>query len=377
MKRVVAVTVLCVCVLFCILWWRQYAERGSLHIRPPSQDGIATQQETSSYLHATSSPQTGKALLNVADDFTDDERDFPFPEARRALRLGAEAKITLRVVDSRGVPVEGAAVTAGLYPETEAVAKYANGATDENGIFIIEGKTKSFIDYVIQKEGYYMAKNGRYWVYKASTPCVKDGRWIPWNPMIEIKIKEKRNQIQMYKKTVDVEFPKTDKRIGYDFEKGDWLQPYGKGYTADIYMQYAEPIIIPGKTAKRVLTVAFPNEKDGLFIYRKDETTAMFSIYEAEDVDYQNTDTFLMEWEDGNLITKKMLGETDYFVFRTRAETDENGNIISAHYGKIEGPLKFGIGREKNISFIYYFNPIPNDRNLEYGGNLFDERRQR
>ena len=109
------------------------------------------------------------------------------PEAKHAQRYGAEAMITLCVTDSYGKPIEGAKTIAGLYPETEAKAEMMEGVTDNNGIFIISGMTKSYIDYIIQKEGYYSMKYARYWVYNERIPsCVKEGKWFPWNPTIEV-----------------------------------------------------------------------------------------------------------------------------------------------------------------------------------------------
>ena len=49
-------------------------------------------------------------------------------------------------------------------------------------------------------------------------------------------------------------------------------------------------------------------------------------------------------------------------IFRTRTHVDENGNLISAHYGKIYGLWEFStMIRAKDI----FFNPTPNDTNLE------------
>jgi len=45
------------------------------------------------------------------------------------------------------------------------------------------------------------------------------------------------------------------------------------------------------------------------------------------------------------------------YYFRVRTKMDENGNVVSAHYGKIYGDF---------MQFRYYFNPTPNDRNIEY-----------
>ena len=53
------------------------------------------------------------------------------------------------------------------------------------------------------------------------------------------------------------------------------------------------------------------------------------------------------------------LGSVDIynFYFRVRTKLDESGNVVSARYGKIYGDL---------AQFTYYFNPTPNDRNVEF-----------
>ena len=296
------------------------------------------------------------------------------PEELHANDYGAEAKITLRVMDSRGTPVEDATVFSFLYPRSESEAEITKGVTDKNGLFSVSGKTRSFVEYAIQKENYYSQKRGTYWVFRrdAEALCVKDGRWIPWNPTIEVTLKEKRNPIPMYVKQAQMKIPEMDKPVGYDLEKGDWVHPYGKGETPDMYMQYAETVVAEGQTLKRILTVTFPKEKDGLLRYEKDVNSPMFSAYEAEEGDYQNKMDFVMEWKDWQLIEDTQLTGTGYLVFRSRTETDESGNIVSACYGKISGPLEFGVGKAKYIRLQYWFNPIPNDRNLEPLSNLFE-----
>lgn len=249
------------------------------------------------------------------------------------------------------------------------------GVTDRNGLFSIEGKTRSFIEYVTEKEGYYPQKRGTYWVFRRDTkePCFKDGRWVPWNPTIGVTLKEIRNPMPMYIKRTEMKIPEEDKPVGYDFSKGDWVIPYGKGGMSDMSMQYAETVVEEGKTLKRVLTIRFPNEKDGVLHYEKDMSSPMFSIYEAEDGNYQNEMAFVMEWKDWRLVEDTQLAKTGYLVFRTRTETDENGNIVSACYGKIDGPLEFGVGKAKYVRLEYYFNPAQNDRTLEPKSNLFEQ----
>lgn len=45
---------------------------------------------------------------------------------------------------------------------------------------------------------------------------------------------------------------------------------------------------------------------------------------------------------------------------RIRTQLDKDGNVVSAHYAKIVSPLGAGSG------FKIFYNPTPNDRNLEY-----------
>ena len=58
----------------------------------------------------------------------------------------------------------------------------------------------------------------------------------------------------------------------------------------------------------------------------------------------------------------------DSCVPRIRTELDDEGNIKNAHYGKIYGDFRLCESREKvvDIDFLYYLNPTPNDRNLEW-----------
>ena len=55
-----------------------------------------------------------------------------------------------------------------------------------------------------------------------------------------------------------------------------------------------------------------------------------------------------------------------------------NGSVTESHYGRIWGAIDYGSDGKNTINakmaFYYYFNPPPNDRNLEFDGrtNLFN-----
>ena len=65
---------------------------------------------------------------------------------------------------------------------------------------------------------------------------------------------------------------------------------------------------------------------------------------------------------------KDNFSEDRCYFFRIRTELDEFGKVKSAIYGKIYGDFKL-VGKKngiKGVSFLYYLNPTPNDRNLEW-----------
>ena len=52
------------------------------------------------------------------------------------------------------------------------------------------------------------------------------------------------------------------------------------------------------------------------------------------------------------------------FFLRTRVRRDAAGKIENAHYAKILGDVY--VNPRGEIEFTYYFNPRPNERNLEF-----------
>lgn len=93
------------------------------------------------------------------------------------------------------------------------------------------------------------------------------------------------------------------------------------------------------------------------------------SEHEArKDAKYAKEFHYAAERTDDRIIQDSKLGEREVMVFRGRAEMDPQGKIVNARYGKIYGPFKFAQGPKKLVDFTYYFNPTPNDRNLEFDG---------
>ena len=61
--------------------------------------------------------------------------------------------------------------------------------------------------------------------------------------------------------------------------------------------------------------------------------------------------------------------ENRCYTFRIRSRYDGNGKLAEARYGKIYGDFKFEGHLDRGIiavRFLYYLNPTPLDRNLEW-----------
>jgi len=293
-----------------------------------------------------------------------------------AAQYGAEGKVTLHVVDDQGVPVSDAEADVALFEKSSyANIKKLEGVTDTNGFFIVEGKTIGEMRYSIKNDEFYITR-GEYWFYSSERESVKDGRWLPWNPAVPVILKPKKNPIPMYVKRVDIEIPEQNKSLGFDFEKGDWVAPYGMGVIADLHFFYSLETQDLW-TGVEQFEIANTNLMCGVQETEGDTYSTFISKYEApaEGFNYRWND--ILNRTKTKIIERKKLAEENYLIFRSRAIVDSQGKLVRANYGKIYPPIKHGVdGGKAELSFTYYFNPIPNDRNLEFDPdkNLFGGR---
>ncbi|MCZ7592176.1 MAG: carboxypeptidase-like regulatory domain-containing protein [Kiritimatiellae bacterium] len=287
------------------------------------------------------------------------------PEVETARQNGAQGQITLRVVDSTGKPVEKAELSVAFWAsDSSANAVVSEGKTDTNGYYVAAGKTIHSMNYTITKDGYYKT-TGEYWFYRRGEDCVKNGRWQPWNTTNTAVLKEHRNPTAMYVKYVDEPVPVRDVPVGFDLEVGDWVAPYGKGKRPDLFFTYKAKVQ-DFWNGSLELIIACTNKMDGFFRVQKDMGSDFRSAYEAPTSGYQLEVRFAFVTTTDRDVKVEKLGDTEYLVLRVQTVLDDKGNIVSARYGKIYGPIEFGVGKEHHIRFSYYFNPTANDRNIEF-----------
>lgn len=273
------------------------------------------------------------------------------------------AKLTLKLVDDDGLVLTNTPVVAGYYYSGQF-----SGKTDTNGLFIIEGNAKiGEANYFAQVNGYYRSQ-GRY----TYTGGVVNGCFQPWNPVATMLVRRIVNPVAMYAKRVEAELPLLDQPVGYDLKKGDWVAPYGNGNEADINVELKKRVADKFDFDSSIC-ISFPNRGDGMLeIPRRPFGDSSFKLPRlAPDSGYVLTN-FVASYSSTNYFRPD---ENMSYFFRIRTQTNLEGNVISALYGKIPFYIGFAVRRYKTgvMLFPYCLNPIPNDRNMEFDPkqNLF------
>jgi hypothetical protein len=171
--------------------------------------------------------------------------------------------------------------------------------------------------------------------------------------------------------------PETNKPIGFDLVKSDWVAPYGKGATADLVFELARRLTSVEEPFEATLKVTFSNEGDGIqsvfaapFVGSDLKLPRFAPEHGYEPVLVRRTARAATD----KPIETSTREDQNYF-FRVRTVLDENKRIKSALYGKIDGDIRFDVinGNPGYLLFTYYLNPTASDRNMEFDPkrNLF------
>ena len=260
-------------------------------------------------------------------------------------------KATEQVIDESGHPVAGALATIGYYTNSQSVT--VEKITGTNGLFEFQDTSPSeYADYSFEakKDGYYSI-----W-QQVNLQSPYDP--AKWNIEKTLVLKKVGNPIAMYAKSVDENPPTLGQPVGYDLMAGDWVCAGHKGVNADFIFQkwaYRKS----GADYEYKVKITFPKSGDGIQIYAAPESEAgsgLRSPHEAPPDGYQPELNKERSAHPGQPAKNDSDPHRIYF-FRVRTALDHNGNVVSAHYGKIYGDF---------MQFSYYLNPTPNDRNIEF-----------
>lgn len=286
-------------------------------------------------------------------------------EFARALSVGADAKMTLRIVNADGIPIPDAEVEFGFWNNySQGGFKNSILRSDTNGECVVSGRCNGSCVWNVTKPGYYRSHAEWSLSNTQSAPKVVDGKWQPYGETREIVLKQIVSPVDLpcLEYTL-IKCPVFDEWLGFDLGCYSWVKPYGSGLHSDVLIRLHEEG--NGDTAfSASLELCFTNNPfAGAYVLKKDADSEMKSVYQADtNATYQTKFLYSLSVDSNGGRKASELSEDSYLVFRTRTEVDKEGNLLSAHYGKIYGRWGFYGGMRAEA---FFFNPTPNDSNLE------------
>lgn len=307
------------------------------------------------------------------------------------------AKISIKVIDEAGQPVQGANIGIGFsLPKGKgqgagSIIKGARGLTDGNGLFTAKGESEAYVSFGVLKDGFYNGSGG-FSKFTGTTGIIGFRKYKPWNPTVELVLKKKINPIPMYvyrlnlvEKNHKPELPMLGSFAGFDLMAHDWVKPYGQGVDTDMLIRVDVRRAISFQDHDVTLTIRFPNQGDGMIEYTPDISKGKSGLrlpHHAPSSGYNPEYTRRYE---NNPETRRVgkYGNPEYdtnYFFRIRTQLDKDGNVINGLYGKIHGEINlynYTLSRkDKNpfFAFDYYLNPNEGDTNIEFDidKNLFE-----
>lgn len=320
-------------------------------------------------------------------------------------------KIELSVIDDvTGLSVEGAQAVV-IYDNPASPKRFDEQTklTDDEGEVEFRGTGKLGASLRLSQDGYYdFGKVSGDDDFRFVPKDLKGGvkKTVRLRPILSpAALYAKQTQPLRHNPDGVTIIPELNEWYGYDFEAGDWIAPHGSGKKADVLFHYQREFVgfdeqywqrtleqrrefskkafaargeewteekfrLRSGDWNMRLEIAFPGEKEGLL-----KVANEFNPYShlrmphlAPEEGYEASYQYAF-----NNYEPYALRDDLGFFLRTRVVLDSQGNIESANYAKVHGDFKATV--DGKLSFAYYFNPVPNDRNLELDPkqNLFPE----
>ena len=289
-----------------------------------------------------------------------------------AIQRGANAELTVRVVDDAKQPVGDAKVRVRFDSAFKASGEVKSLVTDTNGLARVIGRTGKSVMLHVTKNGYYASHDEINYV--AMGHGASGGYWLPRNLEKTIVLRPVKNPKAVRNK---VHGFKTTRRVNewlkFDIEYGDFVSPDGMGKVGDFEVLFNWDGKLGDEYTGMSVKIRSPDEYSGGCYVDKVMCSEFKGAYEfplptkilqeffyfAREERDQKTREFIKREEKKFNVTKALL-------VRSRCEMDPNTKrIVKCNYSQITN-IRFGCDDE-GIAFLVqsFFNPTPNDTNLE------------
>ena len=304
------------------------------------------------------------------------------------------ASFTCAVVDAdTGSPIQGAMCHAAFHNRStkffdSGITVQARGLTDINGFVKLSGRSdKGKVGWSADADGYYSSIGDAPKFIDSSFLTM--GRWTPLDQVVTARLDRVVAPLPLYVKSIDCEWynqmkwkrtdpynsPCTNTVIAsYDLFKGDWLPPYGNGEHEDIRFTARTKLLGVEKISRRHQAMRYRtdycieltgDENGTVEVIPRNRTTLKLRV--APTNGYAGVVTRWEGWFGVDQQQKTDFDTSRCFAFRVRTRKDkESGEIIESYYGKVYGDWNFLSPSSHGGGIVYYLNPTPNDRNLEF-----------
>ena len=269
---------------------------------------------------------------------------------------GTPIKLKIKVVDELGNPVDKAYV-GGYFDDSrkgDGAGKKFELITNDNGACNVMGVVRLFVGVRISKKGYYDSSY-RAFILRKNNEVLRN---------IIVVLKKITKPIAMQARKVELIFPRLEEYYPFDCDVGDWVKPYGAGITPHIYIYHLGHFkdMFTGTSILKIKTV---DKNTGLQRAGFDGFSKYQSIYLAPTNNYTNLIEFITQETKTEVIKNTRLNGNQYLIFKVQNST----NSTMYNYGKIYPEIRYGKFRKSGkyeVHFMYYYNPTPDDRNLEF-----------
>jgi hypothetical protein len=266
---------------------------------------------------------------------------------------GEIMKLSVQVVDDKGAPVVGAHVN-GYFNDPR---QHDDGGisydtmTDLNGLCKKIGMVYSFTELTVDKNGYYPSEY--------HLKLKKNGKYVK---KVIIVLKKIHNPIAMKVRHAEITLPELEEYYPFDLNICDLVKPYGEGRQAHIYIYYygRNKDFFTGKSVFRLKVL---DSNSGFILSRLDDYSRFKTVHEAPDNTYTNLLEFRAKRTKTERLVDTKIKKNEYIIFKCQNST----NSTMYNYGKILPDLFYWVEEgQPKVKFTYYYNPTPDDRNLEF-----------
>ena len=285
------------------------------------------------------------------------------------LRKGLPAKVTVKVCDSEEKPVTNVTVVFCFAIHNRREPNTVVARTDADGMATGEANANEIVTIHLDKEGHYWSfvEYGLWGPGKG----YQTGRWEPWNPTVEVVLREKKRPQRNYRRGSETAYHLTREGLyGFDLLANKVVEPGSKDGHADFYFSgtgsyYDRDMKIKGDWEKRdVFTFNFP--EDGFITMKRNKDSDFAFAYEAPLTGYGNPVEYFRSRTNPER-TKPYPDGDVFLIFRVSRKNAETGSMES-YYGIIEALTykKDWNDGDPWFSIRYRINREPDDRNIEY-----------